>query len=163
MAILIQRFRLRFVWLLTGHPRFRPLYHRDVVSPDPLEQAEFLANAGYYVAAVMLARVSVESQVRRYAMITKNWTDFKRRHTVEDMAKILLTHKRIGKTCCSQIARFYALASSIAHGRPADLKMCLDVLHLGYRVVQQVELSRQLYLKGSLPVAMEGGAACQLA
>lgn len=79
MANLIHRFRLRFVWLLTRHPRFRPLYHADVAAFDPIGQAEFLASAGYYVAAAMLCRMAIEQRMKCLALLSPRWHELNRK------------------------------------------------------------------------------------
>jgi hypothetical protein len=146
MAILIQRFRLRFVWLLTGHPRFKPLYHRDVVSPNLLEQADFLASAGYYTAAVMLCRAAIEGQVKRYAMITKHWAGFRRKQTVADMANVLQAQNRINKDTSSKICRFYTLASGVAHGELLAAERHEELIRDAHWIIDQIEKSRKHYL-----------------
>ncbi len=116
---LVQRFRLRFVWLLTRHRRFKPLYHADVVNGDLLEQAEFLASAGYYVAAAMLARLAVESRVKRLAMISKQWREFSKnkKMTVPAMANKLEIYGHLGKV--DKCARLMPFTASPAASRMA--------------------------------------------
>jgi hypothetical protein len=68
----VHRWRLLLAWMITRHPKFKPLYHADVVGECYLKQAEFLAGAGYYIAAAMMARAGVEHRVKQFVMSALN-------------------------------------------------------------------------------------------
>lgn len=142
------RCRLFAIYLMTGHPRFKPLYVADVVSFDRMAQAEFLANAGYHVAAAMMVRQIIEGRVKRMAMISPKWRDCRAKN-VAGIACFLKTQGIIGMKTQRQIDKFYSLASNVAHGDSSDRDRCLVVLHLAAEIERRCKLSVEHLLAGS--------------
>ena len=146
------RFRLRMVWMLTRHPRFKPLYYAETVSFDTLGQAEFLLQAGYYQAAAALARGSVENYVRRLSMICPNWGSCRAKCTA-DFACFLVTEGAINSKTRNLISLFYARASRIVHMQHRDHNQCAMAIHEALVIKSRCEDATRRVLGG-----MSGGA-----
>lgn len=154
MANLIHRFRLRFVWLLTRHPRFRPLYHADVAAFDPIGQAEFLASAGYYVAAAMLCRMAIEQRMKCLALLSPRWHELNRKQP-GNYGYFLLSQGLIGSNVKQKYELFYSKSSKVCHGDFVDPQRCRDVLRQAHELYRSLAGHSQQYL------AAKGGSLCQ--
>lgn len=108
------RWILWLFWLVTRKPHFRPLWKADLVSNDLLGQAEFLHEAGYQIAACMLARAFVERSVKRLALILPSWKEHRRnstKYTIEYLCK----HRAIDVKTARLIESVYSRASRVCH------------------------------------------------
>ncbi|TWT31145.1 hypothetical protein KOR34_45210 [Posidoniimonas corsicana] len=127
------RFRLFTVWMLTRHPKFKPLYAADVVSHDLIQQAHHLADAGYYVPAAMLARAAVESRVTKLARLSPGWSGKASRNTTNTV--VYLTHQ--GFLTIAQKNTFskrWERVCSICHGATGNRAFCLKTM----RQIEQI-------------------------
>lgn len=140
------RFRLRMVWMLTRHPRFQPLYHADVVSYDPLEQAQFLASAGYYAAAAMMARNAIECRFKRLCLLTPEWRTL-RKDKFCRFVGFLKTHGWIGGVIANKADRFYSMASSLAHGENVTYARCQSVIEDAVSLSKSMDNATQQVLR----------------
>lgn len=148
------RLRLRVVWMLTRHPKFRPLYYAEVVSPDPLGQAEFLLQAGYHQAAGALARGAIEGYLKRLALICPNWGRC-RAVTTNDFAGFLHMEGAFDSRTKNLVHLFYSRASKIVHMRNLDRRYCVLTIEDAKTIKRRCEEAAQLIMAGGLI----GGAA----
>ncbi|MEN1679518.1 MAG: hypothetical protein AAGJ46_07985 [Planctomycetota bacterium] len=148
------RWRLRLVYWLTGHPRFKPLYRADAVSFDPLLQAAFLADGGYHVAAVMMARATLEHRVKRLCLLSPNWRSC-RRGSFSSYVRFLQLGGYFSDKQASRANRCYQMASSAAHGKGIDHKRCGEIVGDAWEVARVLKHATRQFLadrqEGEIP------------
>ena len=140
------RFRLRLIWLLTGHPRFKPLYRADVVSYDPLEQALFLAGAGYQVAAAMMARNAIENRIKRLCVMSPKWRAC-RKVSFNHYVAFLIAQNIMGRKTAKQAERFYSFVSQLIHGKVVDYARCIALIDEAAEIDVKFESMTRLILR----------------
>lgn len=173
MAILLKRARLRLLWLVTRHPRFRPLYFADVVSYDQIEQAAFLCHAGFYAAATMVARNALESRVKRLALITPQWTRLtaRDRTPVHELANFLAKHTHIRNSLRNRICAQFDQASRVCHGNEFDPIRASEIIEQIRESVQSLDQvaasllaakGRRATTSGTHSPLQKGGQLCNV-
>ena len=83
-------------------------------------EADFLHRAGFRVAAVLTARVAIESYLRRLSIVIPEWRRASRAkgmYGISSHAYFLQRSKTITPELCRQLCRLGSKLSATAHGR----------------------------------------------
>lgn len=93
-----------------------------------LEQAEYLLEKGYFLAAGVLFRAILEEKLKRLCD-TFNCTPTKSRPTIADYNQALYTGKYIDKLAFKSIDEMAAVGNDAAHGKPSLVIADIERLH----------------------------------
>lgn len=122
-----RRLQVVLVWMLTRHPKFKPIYAADITAHDLMGQAEHLVGAGYHVAAGMLARAALESRVKRLALISPGWQSLTK-PTIGRLARVLYERGVIDSGQQNRINRLYGQLSGHCHGNAEQGSLCCKAI-----------------------------------
>lgn len=95
--------------------RFKPLVRAAFAQGDQIDEARFLAEAGYYVAAACLCRTAIETQLRRAVCLSPLRQDVRRKQRSQSWSQALCSQGLWPNEQHKRYCRLYAALSGIAH------------------------------------------------
>ena len=123
---LFQQFWLRIVF--TRRNRFKPLLRAEFAQECFFDQAGFLLKAGYYNAAVCMARLAVEKALHRLIMIHPDWQEY-RCQTLTSRVMFLYQHEGISSQQKNRLNSWGRRANKYAHQTAVSRDAARKIVH----------------------------------
>ena len=117
----------RFWYASARTPKFQPLLRAEFANGCPYNQADFLLRAGYYNAAVCMARFGVESDLKRLALITPEWKRF-RSTSIGGVTAFLVRQGAITSETRNLLNKFARKANRYVHETRVDKVAAIHVV-----------------------------------
>ncbi|MEQ8849898.1 hypothetical protein [Botrimarina sp.] len=119
--------------------RYRPLVRAEFAAGDQIDEARFLARAGYHHAAVCLCRAAIEARVRRAAMVSPVWDRVRSEKRPTDLGHLLWRHGFWSKNDKRHFHKLYEKLSQHSHGVPADGARCWELIDRSANLMERLD------------------------
>lgn len=104
--------------------RYKPLVRAEFAAGDQIAEARFLAEAGYHVAALGLARTALEARIRRAAILSPAWQRVRKDQTPQWASEFMFKQGLWPQEMHRRYRKVYSLLSNVVHsGRVEPLRV----------------------------------------